>query len=93
MNYDLINGTFELISGLSQIVNIRKLIKDKEVKGIAIWPVIFFISWGVWNLFYYPYLGQIISFIGGLLIVITNLIWLFLWYYYKQRKQKTFGKN
>lgn len=91
MNIDLINGGFEFCSGLFQIINIIKLLKDKEVKGISLYPFLLFTAWGVWNLYYYPSLNQIISFIGGVLIVITNLIWLGLALYYKQFKIKQNG--
>jgi hypothetical protein len=82
MNVDLINGIFELGSGLLQIINVVKLYKDKELKGISVYPMMFFTLWGFWNLYYYPILGQTMSFIGGLFIVATNVTWLYLVFYY-----------
>jgi hypothetical protein len=84
MNIDLINGGFELCSGLFQIANILRLIKDKEVKGVSLSSFILYTVWGLWNLYYYPSLGQSLSFIGGIFIVVTNMIWLGLAIYYKQ---------
>lgn len=88
MNIDLINGGFELCSGLFQIINIVKLIKDKEVKGVSLYPFLLFTTWGIWNLYYYPSLNQTLSFIGGIFITITNVIWIGLAVYYKQFKNK-----
>jgi hypothetical protein len=86
-NYnDLINGSFELLSGLFTILNIVKLVKDKELKGISYIPIVFFTIWGIWNLYYYPSLNQIYSFIGGLMITTVNLIWIILLFYYKWKK-------
>lgn len=83
---DLINGLFELISGLLCFINIFRLIKDKDIKGISWIPTTFFTLWGAWNLYYYPSLGQTLSFIGGLSIFVSNIIWVFLVFYYKFRK-------
>ena len=81
---DLINGGFEFFSGVLQILNIIRLVKDKKVQGISIVPFIFFTLWGYWNLAYYPLLGQTLSFAGGILIVTTNTIWLALYIKYKK---------
>lgn len=88
MNIDLINGSFELLSGLMQIANIRNLARDKEVKGVSLYPFLLFTLWGIWNLYYYPCLGQTLSFIGGLVIVSTNFIWMILVLYYKRFNKK-----
>lgn len=85
---DLINGSFELISGIISLINIKQLIKDKTLKGISWIPTFFFTLWGMWNLYYYPSLGQTLSFIGGLGIFITNAIWLILVLYYKTKQTK-----
>lgn len=34
-----------------------------------------FTVWGVWNLAYYPALGQWLSFVGGVVLVAGNLAW------------------
>lgn len=76
MKQDLINGLFELAGGLLLIKNVICLRRDKVVRGVSWIPVSFFTTWGAWNLYYYPWLGQWFSFAGGLLIVIVNCIWL-----------------
>ena len=53
-NVDLINGLFELVGITFAWANVRKLRKEKEVKGVF-WPgQTFWVAWGFWNLIYYP---------------------------------------
>ena len=84
---DIVNGCFEGSAALFQLINVVALYKDKEVKGVRALPIAFFSLWGVWNLYYYPSLSQIFSFIGGLGIVIVNLIWVILMIYYNRRNK------
>jgi hypothetical protein len=40
------------------------------------WPTsLFFTSWGVWNLYYYPSLGQWLSFAAGIALCLGNIAW------------------
>jgi len=54
MNIDIINGSFELFGGILYLLNIKALYISKKVEGISLLPTVFFTSWGLWNLFYYP---------------------------------------
>ncbi len=86
-NYsDLINGCFEAFAGGFAFLNIRKLYKDKQVKGVSLLSVIFFSVWGVWNVIFYPLNGLWISFVGGLVVVILNIIWVFQMRYYIKKE-------
>lgn len=72
---DVINAAFECGGGILMGLNIRRILKDRIVRGVA-WPVIaFFAVWGGWNLFYYPHLGQWASFAAGVALVVTNTIY------------------
>jgi hypothetical protein len=84
---DLINGWFELFGGFFIILHCFRIIKDKSVKGVSIIAAMFFVSWGIWNLYYYPYLGQWISFVGGIVMVTASLFWVGLMFYYKQKEE------
>ena len=75
---DLINGLFEGASSLTIWLNVRAILRDKAVKGFSPVPLIFFASWGYWNLFYYPHLNQWLSFFGGVSMVIANTVYIFL---------------
>jgi uncharacterized membrane protein YfcA len=93
MNHsDLINGIIEFISSLFVILNIIKLYKDKEVKGVSIICTIFFTSWGIWNIYFYPANKLYLSFIGGLFIALFNSIWVGQMFYYNH-KNKINGKS
>lgn len=88
MTIDLINGLFELVGGLLQIINIVELYRDKKVTGVSKIPVTFFTIWGIFNIYFYNSLNLSLSLIGGLVITITNMIWLITcMYYYKQYKK------
>jgi hypothetical protein len=72
---DLINGLFELGGAIVIWINVYKLYKDREIKGVF-WPVwIFFSFWGLWNLYYYPSVGHLISFYAGIVLVCGNICW------------------
>lgn len=83
MNNDFVNGLFETTSGLFGLINIFRLVKDKELKGISWIPTFFFTIWGFWNVYYYPTLHQTFSFIGGIFISSVNIFWLILVFHYR----------
>ena len=84
---DVINGGFEAFGGIFILNHCRALYKDKLVKGISIISTIFFLSWGLWNLYYYPSLNQWWSFYGGLLIAVSNVLWISMMIYYKRKNK------
>lgn len=72
---DAVNGAFELGGALFTWRNALQLWRDRVVKGVY-WPMFaFFAAFGIWNLAFYPYLGQWFSFAGGVLLVAGNLCW------------------
>lgn len=75
---DLINASFEFLGAFAVIANIKAIRRDKQAKGFSILPVIFFVVWGFWNVFYYPSLGQYASAVGGLFIASCNSYYLYL---------------
>ena len=80
---DLINGIFEFVGGLAVWWNVRAIWKDKHFSGTRISPSFFFASWCLWNLYYYPYLHQWISFFAGISIGLANLVYVILMFLYK----------
>jgi hypothetical protein len=85
---DAINGAFEAFGGVMNMINVMRLYRDKGYSGISAVPTAFFTAWGLWNLLYYPILGQWISFTGGLLIVSANAVWVAMALYYGPAKPK-----
>lgn len=85
MTFDLLdffNGLLETCGGFFIALSVIKLYRDKVVKGVSWIHVGFFTLWGFWNLFYYPHLGQWLSFSGGMLLVTVNTVWLGQIFYY-----------
>lgn len=87
MQPDLVNAGFELLGGLFILNHCRVLMRDRQVKGVSIDSVVFFNAWGIWNLFFYPSLGQLWSTLGGLLMVAANTFWVFLLFKYRDRSK------
>ena len=86
MTPDTINGLFEFCGAYFVWRNVVSLYRDKVVKGIY-WPTVaFFAAWGIWNLVYYPILGQYISFVCGIFLCTGNLYWIGLMLYYRRQR-------
>ncbi len=81
---DFINGSFEFAGSFFLFINCLRTMKDKKVKGVSIISTSFFASWGIWNLYYYPSLGQWWSFFGGVSIVVMNIFWVCLMIKYRK---------
>jgi hypothetical protein len=81
---DLVNGLFEFIGAAATSANVRQILQDKAVRGIHWASTMFFTSWSLWNLAYYPTLGQWVSFAGGAALALTNLTWLALVFRYRR---------
>lgn len=76
MSGDLINGIFEALGGAAVWWNVRTILRQKRYAGFSPATTIFFASWGLWNLWYYPSLGQIWSLFGGIIICVGNLAYI-----------------
>ncbi|HYG24458.1 MAG TPA: hypothetical protein VEH04_16895 [Verrucomicrobiae bacterium] len=85
---DTINGLFEFLAGFMVLNHCRVLYREKQVKGISTLSTAFFAAWGGWNLFYYPHLGQWLSFFGGLFIFAANLLWVAMLLHYRTRTER-----
>ncbi len=85
---DQINGCFEVVAGLLLTLNVIRLHRDKQVRGVHIVPIAFMAIWGFWNLYFYPYIGAPWSFVGGIVVVVVNTVWVGQMIYYKN-KEKT----
>ena len=82
---DIVNGCFELLGAPFILLSVFRLARDKRVRGVSWAHAAFFTVWGLWNLFYYPHLGQWYSFIGGVFVVSANTVWVIQMLYYKWR--------
>lgn len=82
MTSDMINAVFEGSGALLTAMNTRRVYTDKGHAGIYVPAVVFFFSWGGWNLWFYPSLGQMWSFVAGAALFAANLAWvsMLVWY-------------
>lgn len=81
---DLINGLFELTGALMTLLSVKTIIRDKMVRGFHWSPIVFFTSWSIFNLFFYPLNNLWYSFAGGSVLAVVNAIWLY--FIFKYRK-------
>jgi len=88
MSPDLINGLFEAFAGLFVLNHCRVLLRDRAVAGVSIASVAFFTLWGVWNLWFYPNLGQLWSLVGGVFVVVANALYVGLLIRFAAQKNK-----
>lgn len=72
---DYINSGFALAGAYMTWRSVLQLWRDRTVAGVY-WPAnIVFGAWGLWNLYYYPSLGQWSSFVCGSVNTLGNLVW------------------
>lgn len=86
---DLVNAGLEAGASLFMLLNVRRLLRDKVVRGTDWRVMAFFTMWGGWNLFYYPVLGQWFSFYAGVSIAVANAVYLYLMLYYILQERKS----
>lgn len=73
--FDIINALFEAFGAYTAWRNFAQLYREREIKGVY-WPMWgFFTMWGLWNVFYYPSLGQWFSFVAGVALLAGNAAW------------------
>jgi uncharacterized membrane protein YfcA len=83
---DIINGLFEAFGFFAVGASCLRLMKDKEVKGVSLVTTAFFTSWGFWNLYFYPSLGQSLSGVAAGAVCLANCFWCFLIIKYRGAK-------
>lgn len=76
MYADPINALFELVGAAFLMLNVRRLLIDRDLKGVSPWPTAFFSLWGIWNLYFYAAVDAPLSWWAGLLLCTVNAIWL-----------------
>ncbi|HVM73411.1 MAG TPA: hypothetical protein VMU13_00835 [Candidatus Paceibacterota bacterium] len=83
---DALNGFFETGGGIFSLLNCKAILRDQELKGASLIAFCFYVLWGLWNLYYYPHLGQYLSWYGGILIVLVNSWYIYLILYFRVQK-------
>lgn len=79
---DVVNGSLELLAGITAFASVRTLMRDKRVHGISPWDAALKVTYATWFLAYMLLLGQWWSFAGALTYFIAVVIWTALALYY-----------
>ena len=72
---DAVNALFLFGATLFMGLNIKQLNKDKLVRGFSAWPVIYFLLWNLYSLYYLVHLNQLISFMLELAFMSVSLFY------------------
>jgi len=83
MSLDLINGLFEFGGALVILKSCYLCFKEKMVHGVSVLATSWFLAWSIYNLFFYPSLGQNFSFIAACLVVFSQTLYVWLLVYYR----------
>jgi hypothetical protein len=84
---DLMNALFEGFASFFILNHARALWKTRQAYGISLLSTAFFATWGAWNIWYYPNLGQMFSFWAGLAVFFANLFWIYsIWWIRRKSK-------
>lgn len=89
LDKDCINGLFELAGGFFMLNHCSVLYAHKSVRGVSLLSSVFFLTWGIWNLYYYPALHQPISFYGALFISNASLFYIGMMLHYRRREARS----
>lgn len=82
LNPDIINACFEFIGAVFTSLNTLRVYKDKGYAGVFVPAIVFFFSWGGWNLYFYPSVGAYWSLGAGVMLFLANLTWVAALLYY-----------
>lgn len=81
---DLVNASFEAFGAVAILRHCYVLYQAKRFEGVSLASTGFFWAWGIWNVYYYPHLGQWFSFVAGVAIMLSNFLWLGLMLHYRR---------
>lgn len=84
---DSANAFIELLGGFVLLLNVKRILKDKLVRGMDWRVMAFFTLWGLWNLYYYPQLDQWWSTAAAGWTAAINAVYLGLMIYYIRREK------
>lgn len=87
LSADTVNAGFEIGSGFFTLNHCRVLYNDKIVRGVSLASIFCFVAWGVWNIFYYPSLGQYNSAYAAVFILLANFAYLSLIFFYRRMEK------
>lgn len=81
---DTFNGSLECVCAVMLALDVRALMRAKMAKGVSILARMFFWGWSIWNLWWYPHLGQWFSFVGAVAVMLPQSAWIYLLWRYRR---------
>lgn len=85
---DLINSLgFELFSCLFISLNLISLYRDKTVKGMSSLSMLFYMTWALWNIYYFFSLNQLVSGWLAVCYAILCVWWTIVAVYYRHKNK------
>ena len=51
--HDAINAAFEAGGAIFLCLNVRRLLKDRSVKGVSLWASAYWFGWSLFNVYFY----------------------------------------
>lgn len=80
---DATKGALEIIGAGIQLFNIVRIIRDKELKGVSFYYILFSVIANGYATYFYLFLGQWYSFFGVAIYTTITMLWAVLVLYYK----------
>ena len=87
------NGLFEVVGGLLLFLNTWRAWRDGQIRGLHPAPMVFFWSWGLFNLWYYRSIHQPWSAAAGLLPCLGNTAFIATWAWFWRRDRYSASKK
>jgi len=84
---DFVNALFLLGATLFMGLNIIQLYKDKMVRGVSVWPFVYFLLWNLYSLYYLVHLNQLVSFVLELFFMAVSLFYVCQIMHYKKMEK------
>lgn len=86
---DLVNSCFEIVGGFAVWLNVKHIYEHKYAAGVDWRFVLAMSAWGWWNLYFYSNLNQWISFYSCWMLGLGNLVWVILYFIYRNNKKES----
>jgi cation transport ATPase len=91
LTMDQANACLEMGGAFLRTLDCIKLFQDKRFSGGHLGTALYFLGWGVFNVFFYPSLNQVWSFWAAIVLMVMNGLWFVMALYYNHWVNRTFN--
>lgn len=88
LTMDQANAALEMGGAFLRTLDCIKLFQHKRFVGGHLGTALYFLLWGVFNVFFYPSLNQVWSFWAALALMVINGLWFVMAVYYNHFRAK-----